>query len=52
MGCILLRFSTYVIGSSLAEIVKIENTRISNKNGADDRSDGEVRRAGKTRHPD
>ena len=29
MECILLRFSTYVIGSSLAEIVKIENTRIS-----------------------
>ena len=30
MECILLRFLTYVIGSSLAEIVKIENTRISN----------------------
>ena len=30
MECILLRFPTYVIGSSLAEIVKIENTRISN----------------------
>ena len=30
MECILLRFETYVIGSSLSEIVKIENTRISN----------------------
>ena len=30
MECILLRFPTYVMGSSLAEIVKIENTRISN----------------------
>ena len=30
MECILLRFLTYVIGSSLEEIVKIENTRISN----------------------
>ena len=30
MECILLRFRAYVIGSSLAEIVKIENTRISN----------------------
>ena len=30
MECILLRFPMYVIGSSLAEIVKIENTRISN----------------------
>ena len=29
MECILLRFQTYVIGSSLAEIVKIENPRIS-----------------------
>ena len=29
MECILLRFPTYVIGPSLAEIVKIENTRIS-----------------------
>ena len=28
--CILLRFPAYVIGSSLAEIVKIENTRIAN----------------------
>ena len=28
--CILLWFSTHVIGSSLAEIVKIKNTRISN----------------------
>ena len=30
LECILLRFLTYAIGSSLAEIVKIENTRISN----------------------
>ena len=30
MECILLRFPTYVIVSSLAEIVKIENARISN----------------------
>ena len=28
MECILLRFPTYVIVDSLAEIVKIENTRI------------------------
>ena len=42
----------YVIGSSLAEIVKIENTRISNQNGVDRGSDCELRRAGKTRHPD
>ena len=30
MECILLRYPAYVTGSSLAEIVKIENTRISN----------------------
>ena len=30
MECILLRFPTFVIGFSLAAIVKIENTRISN----------------------
>ena len=30
MECILLRFPTYAIGPNLAEIVKIENTRISN----------------------
>ena len=30
MKCTLMRFPTYVTGSSLAEIVKIENTRISN----------------------
>ena len=29
MECILLRFPTYVIGSSMAEMVEIENTRIS-----------------------
>ena len=33
----------YVTGSSLAEIVKIENTRISNKNHVDRGSDCEVR---------
>ena len=38
----------YVTGSSLAEIVKIENTRISNQNAVDRGSDCEVRRAGKT----
>ena len=51
MECILLKFPTYVIGSSLAEIVKIENTRISNLNDVDRGSDCEVRRAGKTPHP-
>ena len=30
MECMSLRFPTYVIGSSLAETVKIVNTRISN----------------------
>ena len=48
MECILLRFPTYVIGSSLAEIVKIENTRISNQNDVDKGSDCAVTRAGKT----
>ena len=52
MECILLRFLKYVIGSSLAEVVKIENTRISDYNDADRGSDCEVRRAGKTPHPD
>ena len=52
MECILQRFLTYVIGSSLAEIVKIENTRISNSNDVGKGSDCEVRRAGKTPHPD
>ena len=52
MECILLRFSTYVIGFSLTEIVKIENTRISNQNDVDRGSDCEVRRVGKTPHPD
>ena len=52
MECLFLRFSTYVIGSSLAEIVKIENTGISNQNDADRGSDCEVRRTGKTHHPD
>ena len=57
MECILMRFPTYVIGSDLAETVKIENTMISNYNvvaivdrGSD--CECEVRRAGKTRHPD
>ena len=52
MECILLRFSTYVIGSSLAEIVKIENTTISNQNGVDIGSDREVRLVNKSSHPD
>ena len=39
---------TSVIGSSLTEILKIENTRISNKNDLDRGSDCKVRRAGKT----
>ena len=52
MECILLRFPTYVIGSSLAEIVKTENRRISNKNDVDIGSDCEVRRASKTPHLD
>ena len=30
MKCTLVKFPTYVTGSSLAEIVKTENTRISN----------------------
>ena len=41
----------YVIGSSLAEIVKIENTRISDQNDVDRRSDRGVRRASKNPHP-
>ena len=49
MECMLLTFPTYVIGSSLAEIVRIENT---NQNDVDRESDCEVRRAGKTRDPD
>ena len=52
MERILLRFPTYVIGSSFGKIVKIENTRISNSNDVDRGSDCEVRRAGKTPHPD
>ena len=42
----------YVIASSLAEIVKIENTRTSNQNDVSRGSDCEVRWAGKTPHPD
>ena len=45
MKCTLVRFLTYLIGSSLAEIIKTQNTRISNDIGR--RSDCEVRRAGK-----
>ena len=40
----------YVFGSSLAETVKIENTRISNSNDVDRESDCEVRRTVKIRH--
>ena len=47
MECILLRFPTYVTGSSLADIVKTENTRISNENQVYRGSDCEVRLAGK-----
>ena len=50
----LVKFLKYAIGSSLVEIVKIGNTRISCENDVDrarDRgSDCEVRWAGKTRH--
>ena len=42
--------SEHVIRSSLAEIVKIENTRISNQNDIDKGSDCEVRGAGKIQH--
>ena len=40
------------IGSSLAEIVKITNTRMLNVHDADRGSDCQVRRASKPRHPD
>ena len=43
MECILLRFPTYVIGSSLAEIVKIENTRVSKLHDVDRGSDCEAK---------
>ena len=52
MECILLRFPTYVSGSSIAEILNIENTRVLNQNDVDRGSNCEVRRAGKSRHPD
>ena len=45
-----LSFPTCVIGSSLAEIVKIESIRISNLNDLDKGRDCEVTRAGKIRH--
>ena len=50
MKCTLMKFATNVTGYSFAEIVKIENKRISNQNDVDRRSDCEVRRAGKIRH--
>ena len=52
MECILLRFPTYVIGSSLAEIVKTENTKNLNLNDVDRGSDCEVTRASKTPYRD
>ena len=42
-----LRFPTFVNASSLSEIVKTKNIRISNKNDVDRGSDCEVKRAGK-----
>ena len=50
--CILLRFPTNVIGFSLEDSVKIENTRILHQNDVDRESDCEVRWATRTRHPD
>ena len=47
MKCTLVRLPTYVIGSSLAEIVKIENTKIIIKKYVDRESDCEVRWAAK-----
>ena len=41
------RFPTFVNASSLLEIVKTKNIRISNKNDVDRGSDCEVKRAGK-----
>ena len=52
MECILLWFTTNVIGLSLEETVKIENTRISNFNDVDRGPDCEVRWASTARHPD
>ena len=46
MKCTLVTFLTYLIGSSLAEIVKIENTRISNQNNVNRGSHLEVREGG------
>ena len=46
--CILVRFPTHVIASSLSEIVEVENIRISNLNDVDRGSDCEVRRAAET----
>ena len=43
----LVKFLRYVIGSSLVDIVKVENTRLKD---VDRGSDCEVRWAGKTRH--
>ena len=52
MKCIMVTFPTYVTGSSLAEIVRIGNPRISNPNDVDrgSNSNCEVRWAGKTQH--
>ena len=47
MKCILVRFSTHIITTSLLEIVKTENITISNYNNEDGGSDCEVRRAEK-----
>ena len=52
MKSTLARFPTYVNASSLSEIVKIKNIRISNQNDVYRGSDCEVRRADKTQHPD
>ena len=48
--CTLVRFPTYVTGFSLAETVKLENTKISNYNYVDKGSDCEVRWASKAWH--
>ena len=47
MKCTLVRFPTYVTGSSLAKIVKIESTRISSQSDVDRGSECEVRRPAK-----
>ena len=52
MKCTLVRVPTYLIASSLSETGKMGNIRIPNENDVDRGSDYEVRRTGKTRHPD